>query len=61
MGKMGYEQLVEECKRLRLKGERAVAEFFAFLMIAEREHEEVWRGGGYSAGTSIIQHHLLAS
>ena len=29
MVKMSYEKLVEECKRLRLKGERAVAEFFA--------------------------------
>lgn len=46
MVKMSYEKLVEECKRLRLKGERAVAEFFAFLMIAEREHAEIWQGGG---------------
>jgi len=46
MATMDYEKLVSECKRLRLKSERAEAEFFAFLMVAERDHEGVWRGGG---------------
>ena len=31
MVKMSYEKLVDECKRLRLKGERAVAEGRATL------------------------------
>ena len=43
---MTYEQLVAECKRLRGVSERAEAEFFAFLMRADREYEDVWRGNG---------------
>jgi hypothetical protein len=44
--KMSYEKLVEECKRLRLKSERAEAEFFIFLLLAEQEQKEIWQGGG---------------
>ena len=43
---MTYEQLVSECKRLRGRHERAEAEFYVFLMTAEREHSEVWQEAG---------------
>lgn len=44
--KMTYELLVAECKRLRSETERHEAQFFAFLMIAERDHERLWRENG---------------
>lgn len=43
---MTYEHLVEECKRLRLRSEMAEAEFFAFLMVAERQHQSIWAEAG---------------
>jgi len=43
---MSYDDLVEECKRLRLASEMSEAKFFAFLMVAEREHAEIWQGAG---------------
>jgi len=43
---MTYERLVEECKALRHKSEQSEAEFFLFLLVAERNHAEVWQGGG---------------
>jgi hypothetical protein len=57
---MSYEQLVEECKRLRLKSEKAEAEFFAFLMVAEREHAEVWQGGGCADFQQFLASNHLA-
>jgi hypothetical protein len=43
---MTYEHLIDECKRLRGRHQRAEAEFFVFLMSAEREHAAVWRDAG---------------
>jgi hypothetical protein len=43
---MDYESLVQECKRLRALHERAEAEFFIFMMVAEREHKDIWAGAG---------------
>lgn len=57
---MTYENLVEECKRLRLLAERSEAEFLVFLMRAEREHEEIWKGGGCDTFEQFISsNHLI--
>lgn len=45
---MTYEQLIEECKRMRARHERAEAEFFLFLMKVDVEHTETWREAGCS-------------
>lgn len=44
--KMGYEQLVAECKRLRSEAERSEARFLAFLIVAEREYAPEWGSAG---------------
>ena len=43
---MTYEQLVTECKRLRVETERAEVQFFLFLVKVEKEHADVWREAG---------------
>ena len=52
--------MVEECKRLRLQSEKAEASFFAFLMVAEREHAEVWQGGGCAEFKQFLTSNHLA-
>ena len=57
---MTYENLVSECKRLRLRAEKSEAEYMIFLMRAEREHEDVWKGGGCDTFEQFISsNHLL--
>lgn len=60
MSTMTYEELVLECKRLRGIHERAEAEFFLFLIRAERELAEVWREAGCSDFAQFLRSNHLA-
>lgn len=55
--KMSYEDLVEECKRLRLAHEQAEARFFVFLMVVEKDHVDTW-GGTFAA---TFEHFVLSN
>jgi hypothetical protein len=56
---MTYEELVETAKTLRLKSERAEAEFFAFLLRAEEDAEDVWREAGCSTFEQFVRSNQL--
>jgi hypothetical protein len=56
---MNYEQLVERCKELRARHERARSEFFLFLMQVESEHEETWKAAGVESFDQFVECHKL--
>lgn len=56
---MTYEELVDECKRLRAAAEAAEGEFFRFLMRVERDHESVWREAGCSTFEQFLRSNNL--
>lgn len=52
---MGYEQLVDECKRLRHEFEKSEARFFLFLIVVEDEHAEAWKESGHGNFDSFLR------
>jgi hypothetical protein len=56
---MTYEELVETAKALRLKSERAEAEFFAFLLRAEADAGDVWREAGCATFEQFVRSNQL--
>jgi hypothetical protein len=56
---MTYEDLVEKCKELRRDAERAEVRYFLFLVACEREHSDVWKGGGCSTFEQFMRSNHL--
>lgn len=57
---MTYEELINECRRLRLAHEQGEARFFVFLMEAESKHREVWSAFGHATfDTFLRSNHLV--
>ena len=57
---MTYEELVEKCKKLRGRHERAEAEYFVFLVEVETTMSDTWKGAGCATFDQFLRSNHLA-